>query len=65
MVVDILSSAELYDSVNPHFKTAFDFLKKTDLKTLPVGKHVIDGENVFAVVSEYETKLPQDTKFET
>ena len=64
MIVDILSSASFYESVNPHFKTAFNFLKTVDLKALPSGKHSIDGEAVFAAVSEYETKLPEEAKFE-
>jgi len=35
---------------------AMDFLENTDLKALPVGRHEIDGDNVFVNVSEYTTK---------
>lgn len=65
MIIDHLPSASLYESLNPYFKAAFDFLKTADLKALPLGKHEIDGTNVYAAVSEYETKTVETAKFET
>ncbi|MDR2908118.1 MAG: YhcH/YjgK/YiaL family protein [Bacteroidales bacterium] len=65
MIIDNLPSAHLYESINPHFKTAFNFLKTADLKALPLGKHEVDGKNVFVAVSEYETKSIDAAKFET
>lgn len=43
---------------------AFNFLKNSDLQNLEVKRHEIDGDNVYAPVSEYLTKNPQDAKFE-
>ena len=43
---------------------AFAFLKNTDLKSLEVKRHEIDGDNIYALVSEYVTKNPEDAKFE-
>lgn len=43
---------------------AFAFLKNTDLKALEVKKHELDGDNLFALVSEYMTKNEEDAKFE-
>lgn len=43
---------------------AFAFLKNTDLKALEVKKHELDGDNLFALVTEYITKNEEDTKFE-
>jgi YhcH/YjgK/YiaL family protein len=43
---------------------AFNFLKTNDLPALEVKKHVIDGDNLFVAVSEYNTKEAVDAKFE-
>jgi YhcH/YjgK/YiaL family protein len=56
MILDHISNAHLYDALNPHFKKAFDFLSKTSFTELAVGKYEIDGDNVFAMLSEYNTK---------
>ena len=46
-----------YKAVNPHFAKAIDFALTTDLMSLPVGRHDIDGDYAFAIVNEYTTKL--------
>lgn len=43
---------------------AFTFLKNSDLKTLEVKRHDIDGDNLYAPVSEYITKNQDSAKFE-
>jgi YhcH/YjgK/YiaL family protein len=43
---------------------AFEYLRTTDLKNLEVKRHEIDGDNLFALVSEYTTKNEEDAKFE-
>ncbi len=47
-----------------YWEKVFDFISKNDLVNLAIGKYTIDGDNVFAPVSEYETKLPADGKWE-
>jgi len=44
---------------------AFEYLRNTNLKALEVGKFEIDGSNIFALVSEYQTKLPENAKPES
>ncbi len=44
---------------------AFAFLQNTDLSTLEPGNHEIDGKNVFAIVSEYNTKNREDVRCES
>ena len=41
------------------------FLASTDLAALPKGKHVIDGDFVFATADEYETKPRREKQGET
>jgi YhcH/YjgK/YiaL family protein len=65
MIIDSIFNSSIYESVNKNFKLAFDFIKSTDLKGLEVGKHPIDGKNVFAAVSEYNQKSAEDAKWES
>ncbi len=44
---------------------AFAYLKATDLQILTVGRHVIDSNNVFAIVQEAPTKDYEKTAFES
>jgi YhcH/YjgK/YiaL family protein len=43
---------------------AFTFLKSSDLSKLEVKRHDIDGDNLYASVSEYLSKNEADVKFE-
>ncbi len=43
-------------------QAGFDFLQNTDLANTPVGKIEIDGDRVFALVQEYNTK-PREKGF--
>ena len=42
-----------YARLGKHFAAAVRFLETEDLSALPVGKHEIDGENVFVLIQEY------------
>jgi YhcH/YjgK/YiaL family protein len=44
---------------------AFAFLSRKDLDTLSPGTYPIDGENVFAIISEYVPKDFEQTKWES
>ena len=44
---------------------ALDFLKNTDLKALPGGRHEIEGDMMYANVDDVETKLFETTKPES
>ena len=43
ILVDNMEHAEDYYEMNPYFKEAFEFLKRSDLADLPAGRHEIDG----------------------
>ena len=43
---------------------AFRFMKDNDLNQLELKKFKIDGDNLFAVASEYQTCDEKDTRFE-
>ena len=48
MIVDAIKNAELYYSLSPRIKQAFDWLAATDIAALEAGRHDIDGNNLFA-----------------
>jgi len=57
MIIDRLANAALYTSVHPGLAAAFEWLRATDLAAVPSGTIPIDGDRVFALVSDY---LPRD-----
>jgi biofilm protein TabA len=51
---------------NPErWQKVFAFLDTADLLTLPAGKHLIDGDAVFALVTEQPSKHPDSTRWES
>ncbi len=54
MIVDRLEQAACYTAVHPLLARGFDFLQQPDLKRLSPGKVTIDGDRLFAIVSEDE-----------
>ncbi|HOJ66753.1 MAG TPA: YhcH/YjgK/YiaL family protein [Paludibacteraceae bacterium] len=64
MILDTLKNAELYESAHPLFKKAFDFLKTTDLKTLPLGKIELEGSDLVVSVVDISGKTVQDARME-
>ena len=60
MILDDIKNSTLYASLGPLFRKAFDFVSRTDLSSLPTGKHEIEGDNLFVILMEYETKDPSD-----
>ena len=65
MIHDLLENSARYESLNPRFKQAFDFLKTADLANLPLGIMELDGKNLCANVQEIEGKTPEIARMET
>ena len=56
MIVDKLENASMYAGCCEKLAGAFRWLCETDLTAIDTGRHDIDGDNVFALVQDYETK---------
>ncbi len=56
MVFDRLENSSVYEALHPRLAAAFNYLRTTNLAQLEVGRHAIDGDDVFALVQEYQTK---------
>jgi YhcH/YjgK/YiaL family protein len=65
MIFDKIENQGIYKSIHPSFEKAFDFLNSTDLENAELGKHIIDGDNVFAIIMEYTTQEESECKSET
>lgn len=55
MILDSIENSERYKGLSPMIDKAFDFLTSHDLKNLSPGRHELEGENLFALVLEYDT----------
>lgn len=64
MIYDKIQYSSLYKCDNEYITKALDFLKTKDLNALEKGRHEIDGENLFALVLEYDTHPLLEGKWE-
>lgn len=61
VVFDRIENADRYAGISPEFAKAIAFLKRPDLHSLEPGRYEIDGENVFAVVSDVKLKPVEES----
>ena len=64
MIYDQLSNLTLYKGLNPNLDTAIDFISSHNLADLPLGKTVIDGDNVYINVMETVAQPIDERKYE-
>ena len=64
MIIDKIENSNLYKNISERISKSFEYIRTTDLKNLPAGRYPIDGENIFALVSEYQTKSESEGKLE-
>jgi YhcH/YjgK/YiaL family protein len=64
MIVDKTENLKQYTHLGSKFQKAFAFITDPELMLLDNGKYEIDGDNVYAVVSNYKTKDEIDGRFE-
>ena len=64
MILDQLKNAKLYFSIGERIAKALQYLKTTDFLNLEPGRYDIDGDNIYALVSVYNTKPLSSAKWE-
>lgn len=64
MILDKLENAAMYAGISENLKKGLEFLKNTELSNLEIGRYEIDGKEVFALVSEYDSKKHEDCRLE-
>ncbi|MCK0123828.1 YhcH/YjgK/YiaL family protein [Gelidibacter sp. F2691] len=65
MIVDKIENIGLYKGLHKGIDKALAYIKNTNFDALPVGKHEIDGDAVFAILKEYPTKPIEDQLMES
>jgi len=64
MIIDKLENASLYYGISQKIAAALKYLKNADLTEFQNGKYEIEGDNIFVIVQEYNTKPLSEGKFE-
>jgi len=64
MVSDHIKYASEYFNLSAGIRVALEYLRRTDIASLAAGRHDIDGDRVFVLVSEYDTRHRSDAFWE-
>lgn len=64
MLIDKIENCRLYSGLSRNIFSALEYIVKTDFTNMETGKYEIDGENMFALVSDYTTKNSADCHLE-
>lgn len=64
MIFDTLENSFRYSGLGHPLHDALNYLNKTELTAIPVGRIDLDGDNLYVLVQEYDTKLPDAGKWE-
>ncbi len=64
MIFDKIENAGDYHGYGERLRKGLKFLADNDCAALSLGRHEVDGDKVFALVQEYETKSEAEASFE-
>ena len=65
MIIASIQDLGKYKGLDRNLDKAFAWLQAGGYEKLPVGRQEIDGDRVYALVQEYESKLASTCRFET
>ena len=58
MIVDRLGNRAVDAHLPPRVRQALEYLRTTDMAAVALGRHELDGDRLFALVQEYDTRPP-------
>ena len=64
MIFDSLDNAQKYFTLSENLKKGFEFLLNSDLNNLQDGKHIIEGDILYANIQTLKTKPAEEQKWE-
>jgi len=64
MIFDTLENVSRYAGLGHNLPAALNYLVETDLAGLPIGRTDLDGDNLYVLVQEYDTRLLEAGKWE-
>jgi len=59
MVLDKIENVHLYKNLSPALARALEYVASTDFSKVKPGRYDLEGDDIFAMVSEYETLPPE------
>lgn len=62
MIIDSIDNVKHYRSLSERLKKGLEFLEEIDFETIEPGRYNVEGDEIFALVQEYETKLPENAR---
>jgi YhcH/YjgK/YiaL family protein len=65
MILDKVENIALYKNLGERLNQAITFIQSNNLSVFELGKHEINGDDIFVMVQEYETKDILEGKMET
>ena len=64
MIIDRLANPSPLFQLPVRLARALEYLRATDLMSVPIGRHDLDGDRLFALVQEYTTRAADDCVWE-
>ncbi|MGP1481282.1 MAG: YhcH/YjgK/YiaL family protein [Hoylesella enoeca] len=65
MIIDTLDYLEKYFSLNPLFRDVIDFIHSNDVERMPLGKHLIKGDDLFVNIAKFKGKAKAEAVLES
>jgi YhcH/YjgK/YiaL family protein len=56
MIIDRLENAAMYRPLGKRIAAALDYLRQTDFAKVADGRHEIDGDRLYVMVQQYQTR---------
>ena len=64
MIIDHIRNAAQYSGISRSLKDGLDYLAQTDFSILAAGRSELAGARLYAMVQDYESKMPAEGKWE-
>jgi len=64
MIIDRLANTTPLYQLPARLARALDYLRTTDMRTVALGRHDLDGDDLFALVQEYTTRAADQCVWE-
>tara|TARA_R110001583_G_scaffold25760_6_gene93115 strand:+ start:32864 stop:33310 length:447 start_codon:yes stop_codon:yes gene_type:complete len=64
MIIDKIENLKLYASLSDRLSKGIEYINNSDFSKIDLGTYRIQGDDIFAMVQEYDTRKIEDCKLE-
>jgi len=64
MIIDKIENLNIYANLSERLAKGIDYINNSDFSKIDLGTYKIEGDDVFAMVQEYDTRNIEDCKLE-